>query len=26
MLSIFRRHKGSPESKPTGAANSDTGA
>jgi hypothetical protein len=26
VLSIFLRHKGSPESKPTGAANSDTGA
>ncbi|MGO4830711.1 DUF6766 family protein [Rhizobiaceae sp. 2RAB30] len=26
VLSIFLRHKGSPESKPTGAANSETGA
>jgi hypothetical protein len=26
VLSIFLRHKGSPESKPAGAANSDTGA
>jgi hypothetical protein len=26
VLSIFLRHKGSPESKPTGASNADTGA
>jgi hypothetical protein len=26
VLSIFLRHKGSPESKPAGAANSETGA
>ncbi|RUV11101.1 DUF6766 family protein, partial [Mesorhizobium sp. M5C.F.Ca.IN.020.32.2.1] len=26
VLSIFLRHKGSPESKPSGASNSETGA
>lgn len=26
VLSIFLRHKGSPESKPAGAANAETGA